>query len=46
MNILAKNGGRADAELDDAAEKLDASILKQAQARAAAFKPMAAPAKN
>ena len=40
-NILAKAGGRADQELDDGMAKLDPSILKQAQARVAAFKPMA-----
>ena len=45
-NILAKAGGRADAELDDAQSKLETSILKEAETRAAAFKPMAAPAKN
>ena len=40
-NILAKAGGRADAELDDAQSKLDPPILKEGLARAATFKPIA-----
>ena len=45
-NILAKAGGRPDQELDDGMAKLDPSIVKQAQARAAAFKPLAIGTQN
>jgi len=42
-NILAKKGGRGDLELDDAATKADPGMLKDAETRAAAFKPLPDP---
>ncbi len=42
-NILAKKGGRGDQELDDAAAKADPGMLKDAETRAAAFKPLPDP---
>ncbi len=45
-NILAKKGGRGDQELDDAASKADPGMLKDAETRAAAFKPLPDPTAN
>jgi uncharacterized protein len=45
-NILAKAGGRGDVEMDAKMEKVNPVDVKQAQERAAAFKPVADPTAN
>ena len=45
-NILAKAAGRGDIEMDAKMEKVDPADVKQAEARAAAFKPLPDPTAN